>query len=84
MHRRTFLSILPATMAAASALVVQQTPSPNANAISQNSSTQRYGTASEVPPFEGTLAFTREGNSTAAGTVRKRRSRTASSIPKIG
>ena len=58
MDRRHFLSTLTAS-AAAPALLAQQPPAANPNAIPQNTSTQRRGTAPEVPPFDGALSFAR-------------------------
>lgn len=60
MHRRHFLTTLTTTAAASPVLAAQQTAPPaNPNTIPQDTSTQHRGTAPEIPPFEGALAFQR-------------------------
>src|ERR1035441_5181242 len=60
--RRGFTGAVASFGALASPLSAQQAPAapPDPNAIPQNTSTERQGTAPEVPPFQGTLAFTRK------------------------
>ena len=60
--RRGFTGAVAAFGALASPLSAQQAPAapPDPNAIPQNTSTERQGTAPEVPPFQGTLAFVRK------------------------
>jgi len=61
--RRGFTGAIAALGALAPPLVAQQVAAPAApdpNAIPPNTSTQRQGTAKEIPPFEDALAFTRK------------------------
>jgi hypothetical protein len=60
--RRGFTGAVTAFGALAAPLGAQQAAPapPNPNAVPQNTSNQRQGTAPEVPPFEGALAFTRK------------------------
>jgi DUF1680 family protein len=60
--RRGFTGVVAAFGALASPLSAQQAPAapPDPNAVPQNTSNERQGTAPEVPPFQGTLAFARK------------------------
>ncbi len=60
--RRGFTGAVAAFGALASPLSAQQAPAapPDPNAIPQNTTNERQGTAPEVPPFQGALAFARK------------------------
>jgi uncharacterized protein len=60
--RRGFTGAVAAFGALASPLSAQQAPAApqDPNAIPQNTANERQGTAPEVPPFQGTLAFARK------------------------
>ena len=57
LSRRGFAALFAA---APVAMAQQQTPTPPAGAPNPNTSQQRRGTIPEVPPFEGTLSFTKQ------------------------
>src|ERR1019366_5243830 len=60
--RRGFTGAVAAFGALASPLSAQQAPAapPDPNAIPQNTTNERQGTAPGVPPFQGILAFARK------------------------
>src|SRR5260370_2971319 len=57
LSRRGFAALFAA---ASVAMAQQQTPTPPAGAPNPNTSEQRRGTIPEVPPFEGSLSFTKQ------------------------